>query len=72
MSETDDSDNVLNVSIKLELDGMILDTTLDITEMLLEAIEYLQDQGASEVDCLAALAMTLEAMLEGSEAHSIH
>lgn len=68
----DPDDNTLNVEIKLELDGMILDTTLDIVEMLLEAIEYLQEQGASEVDCLAAMAMTIEALLEGEETLSVH
>jgi hypothetical protein len=72
MSQTDTDDNVLHVAIKLELDGMVLETTLDIVEMLLEAIEYIQEQGASEVDCLAALAMTLEAMLEGEEPLSVH
>ena len=69
---TTDPNNDQHVAIKLELDGMILETTLDIVEMLLEAIDYIQEQGASEVDCLAALAMTLEAMLEGEEPLSVH
>lgn len=70
MSVNDDS--TLSVTINLEVDGIILDTMLDIVEMLLEAIAYLQEQGASEADCLAALAVTLDALLEDTEAHSVH
>ena len=70
--QVSDDDDTLNVSIVLELDGIILDTTLDIMEMLIEAVSYLQEQGASETDCLAALALTLEALLEGHDSHTIH
>lgn len=69
---SEDDDNVVQFSFKLTVSGMEIDAVTTATDLILDLLDEMVEDGLTETDMIAALSMTLQAILDTKQPSTIH